>query len=216
MYRLQQLLVCIGTEGTIFDEPLNSKILVLLWDIAELHGAMWSYDGHTFENLLSLDDRLVAMLERFKEIFMCVSKSDCRFMKFHLTLHLPYTIHEWGSMRTVDTAFGEGGNKGVKKLYRATNRRSERQTEQMYDAASTKYAVTQAAASRGLVQSTIRRPRATDTLRGRGWSLNLTTGARTPHLTLPSGVAEGLVEEIGGIIDQHRLINARATLYTGT
>ena len=63
------------------------------------------------------------MMTAFKRVFANYSTSKCRFLKFHLNLHLVETIRLFGSLRVIDTSGGERANKGVKVVYRRTNRK---------------------------------------------------------------------------------------------
>lgn len=67
----------------------------------------------------------------FKRVFANYSPSKCRFLKFHLNLHLVETIRLFGSLRVIDTSGGERANKGVKVVYRRTNRKRRDMLRQM-------------------------------------------------------------------------------------
>ena len=67
----------------------------------------------------------------FKDVFQVFSKSSFRFPKFHYNLHLTEVIEELGSLRVVDTSFGENKNKLVKKIHKHTNRMRANMEEQM-------------------------------------------------------------------------------------
>ena len=126
------MIVCLGTEGAILPQERADRITSLLWQIVSIHERLWERDGHSRADLLEIDDAVVAMLTDFKEEWVGLSKSDCRFPKYHYTLHLTDTIVEMGSMRVVDTCFGESKNKVVKKIYRRTNRKQRNLETQMF------------------------------------------------------------------------------------
>lgn len=62
------------------------------------------------EDLDALDDEIEEMMTMFKKCFDRFSDSGCHFPKYHMSLHLTSVIQEWGSMRIVDTCFGEVSN----------------------------------------------------------------------------------------------------------
>ena len=110
----------------------------LLWLIVDIHASLWDEKGHTLRQLQVLDDAIISMLDLFKETFGHLSKSECRFLKFHMSLHLTYVATEFGSLRTVDLAFGESAHKGVKSVYRMTNRKVREGGRHMYNATASK------------------------------------------------------------------------------
>ena len=145
------MIVCIGTEGSILPREVSKPLLRLLWEIVSLHSKLLDRDGHTLADLEKLTDDIIQMLSHFKELFEDVSDSNCRFTKFHLTLHLTYIIHEFGSLRTVDTTFGEGANRFVKQLYRHTNRKRRNLTQHMFVASTRREALGNEARRQGMI-----------------------------------------------------------------
>ena len=101
-------------------------------EIVHIHECLWDREGQSTLQLISLDGKIREMLTLFKQLWADLSKSDCRFPKFHYTLHLTSIVEEFGSMRVVDTCQGENKNKLVKKLYKRTNRKRRDMEIQMF------------------------------------------------------------------------------------
>lgn len=67
-----------------------------------------------------------------KEVFQGMSKSDFRFPKFHMTLHLVDVIRRFGNLRISDAGPGERMHKvKVKPAFRRTTRRTRHMAEEM-------------------------------------------------------------------------------------
>lgn len=99
------MIVCIGVANTFLDEPISSQVLRALWLVADMHTRLWDIEGHTDSDLDILDEKILELSEAYKTAFATVTK--CEFPKFHYLLHLTSVIQEFGSMRTVDTCYGE-------------------------------------------------------------------------------------------------------------
>lgn len=99
------MIVCIGVDNTFLDEPISSQVLRALWLVADMHTRLWNIEGHTTEELDELDEKIMELSECYKAAFATVT--SCDFPKFHYLLHLTSVIQEFGSMRTVDTCYGE-------------------------------------------------------------------------------------------------------------
>ena len=130
------MIVSIGEKDSILPPPFSHRIQALMWQIVDIHVRLWDEEGHNEAVLQSLHDDIIAMMVNFKNTFGSkqFSHSECGFLKFHLNLHLVETIKEYGSMRIVDTAFGESNNKGVKKIFMRTNRQRLHSAEMMLHA----------------------------------------------------------------------------------
>jgi hypothetical protein len=128
------MIVAIGTEGYIFGNELSLKISNCLWGIVDIHERLWNPDGITDTELVSIDESIRHMLNQFKSLWGDMSKSDCRFPKFHYTLHLTHIVRTYGSLRVIDTCVGESKNKDVKKIYRRTNKKKTSLECQMFNA----------------------------------------------------------------------------------
>jgi hypothetical protein len=63
------------------------------------------------------------MLKLFFELFENYSKVGCRFLKFHLATHIVDVIQAFGSMRIVDTRYGEGKNKQIRQFFVRSSKR---------------------------------------------------------------------------------------------
>lgn len=132
------MIVALGVSGTLLPMTINAKVVELLWRIVTIHEQLWDRTGHTQSQLDDIDYNIQVMLLLFLELFGNISVSHCRFLKYHLTLHLTAVITEYGSLRIVDTRFGETKNKAVKHTYRQTNRKTINNTAQMHDKTTTR------------------------------------------------------------------------------
>ena len=128
---MYQMIVCLGTEGGVLPLEQSDRVTAVLWKVVNLHEHLWEREGHTVRELIEIDKEVKEMLTAFKNEFQVYSKSACRFPKFHYTLHLTEVIEEFGSLRVVDTSFGENKNKVVKKIHMRTNRKRSTMNEQM-------------------------------------------------------------------------------------
>ena len=99
------MIVCLGVDNTFLDEPISSQVLRTLWLVADMHTRLWNIEGHTTNELDDMDEKIMELSESYKAAFSTVT--TCDFPKFHYLLHLTSVIQEFGSMRTVDTCYGE-------------------------------------------------------------------------------------------------------------
>lgn len=128
---MYQMIVSLGTQGSVLPKEQSDEVTSVLWKIVNLHEHLWEREGHTVLELIEIDKEVEDMLISFKDVFQEYSKSACRFPKYHYTLHLTEVIEEYGSLRVVDTSFGENKNKLVKKIHLRTNRKRATMEEQM-------------------------------------------------------------------------------------
>jgi hypothetical protein len=145
------MIVAIGTEGTIVEQDLSVKILNCLWSIVDIHERLWDAEGVSDMELQDLDIKIKDMLRQFKLLWKDMSKSGCRFPKFHYTLHLTYIAKQYGSLRVIDTCVGETKNKDVKTIYRRTTKKKSGIESQMFEAASLKQRLSNEARDLGTI-----------------------------------------------------------------
>jgi len=101
------MIVCLGIDGTFVEADVNKLLVKVLYQLTKVHKMLWNKDGHSEDDLDELDRLIPELMEGYAECFKRFNKSDCRFPKFHYSLHLTSEIAEWGSMRVVDGCFGE-------------------------------------------------------------------------------------------------------------
>ena len=135
---ISQMIVAIGERSAVLPPPISHKIQAVMWKIVDIHVRLWEQEGHNDNGLHQLHDDIVTMMADFKETYgeKSIAASECSFLKFHLNLHLTATIREFGSMRIVDTSFGESNNKDVKKIFLRTNRQRRHSAQMMLSASS--------------------------------------------------------------------------------
>jgi hypothetical protein len=161
----------------------------VLWKICELYDLLHDIDGHTEVHLEVIRRKAIVMLRAFKKHFNKFSKSKCSFPKFHFTLHLTWPIEWWGSLRAVDTCFGEARQSDVRGNYEQTTRQPDLVHIQLSQVEAARRVVNQRAAAYGISLTTQPRQRVVhDRLRGERHNYDLLSGLTTPHLRLPQGV----------------------------
>ena len=118
-----QFIVVFGVHGNILPVEDSAVLQGVLWKIIEFYDMCVCYDGHTRNTLAVIRTKAQAMMVLFKDVFGEYSASNCSFPKFHYTLHLLRAIMEWGSLRAIDTAFGEVKQSDVRNAFTQTSRR---------------------------------------------------------------------------------------------
>ena len=73
------------------DEPLHHLELLRIW-----------YFLPEWGTLQALGAEIVAVLKLMKSVFDGYSKSEWRFVKFHIVLHCPEQIRQYGSLLIMD------------------------------------------------------------------------------------------------------------------
>ena len=104
------MIVCLGFKNAFLDEDVSTLVLRTLYQIAMVHMDLWDREGHTVEQLDALDKAIAKLYSDFVLAFKDVNPSQCRFPKLHYLLHLTSVIQEFGSMRAVDSCYGEVGH----------------------------------------------------------------------------------------------------------
>lgn len=134
------MVVCLGERTTILPREVCSPLQRLMWTLVNIHERLWDPTGHSENQLLELHNDLKKMMGEFRQMFghPKISPTKCKFVKNHLNLHLVETIQEFGSMRIVDTTFGESNNKAVKSAFARTNRKTLRCLKHMLSTSSRK------------------------------------------------------------------------------
>lgn len=147
-----QMIVAIGERNTVLPPPVSHKIQAVMWKIVDIHVRLWEEEGHNERGLHQLHDDIVTMMADFKETYgeKSIAASECSFLKFHLNLHLTATIREFGSMRIVDTSFGESNNKDVKKIFLRTNRQRRHSAQMMLAASSRRRTIMEKSEQQGV------------------------------------------------------------------
>jgi len=190
---LLQFIVVLGVGGgTILSGEKAAELQVLLWDICELYDLLHELSGHTFARLNVIKRKVSLMMTAFKRVFSEYSRSDCCFQKFHFTLHLLWPIMEWGSLRAVDTCFGEAMQGDVRLTYRQTSRRNATVHSELARATALARVIVANARRYGIsLNPQLRRQQQSDCFRGKGHDYDVSTGATEPHLRLSQGVRGG-------------------------
>jgi len=186
---LLQFIVVLGVDGRILDRQEAADLQGVLWMICELYDLLHDISGHTYARLAVVKQKTVLMMAAFKRIFGPFSPSNCSFQKFHFTLHLTWVIEWWGSLRAVDTCFGEAKQGDVRKSYSQTSRRRASLHTELAMLAARERLVHHRARGFGVNLNPVvtRRP-VSDRFRGTAHHYSVATGATTPHLRLPEGV----------------------------
>ena len=91
------------------EEEVNKLVVKTLYQLTKVHTMLWKKEGHSEADLDELDRIIPELMENYSRCFKRFNSSDCRFPKFHYSLHLTSEIAEWGSLRVVDGCFGEVG-----------------------------------------------------------------------------------------------------------
>lgn len=81
---------------------------------------------------------------KMKDTFAGFCKSNFRFPKFHLTLHYPEVIMEFGSLHTVSSAHGERTHKTeVKPAHKRTSQKKRTANKELLDVLQAKESLAQ-------------------------------------------------------------------------
>jgi hypothetical protein len=133
-----------------FYQNTHCAVIEVLWRVVNCHDRLWDQTGHSERDLELLHSSLQDMMTAFKRLFRNHCKSQCRFLKFHLNLHLVSTIRMWGSLRVIDTGAGERENKGVKAMWLRTSRKRYDMLRQMANLLARRSVIEEVARERGL------------------------------------------------------------------
>jgi hypothetical protein len=133
---LLQFIPVLGTLGNILPAGEVADIQRLLWRILEVYDLCVDYGGHTPASIAALKIQVRRMMKQFHEVLGEFSACDCTNTKHHYNLHLTYPIYKWGSLRAVDTSFGEAKQRDVRTAFGKTSkRRAQLHTELAFGAA---------------------------------------------------------------------------------
>jgi hypothetical protein len=191
---LMQFIAVLGVDGGIVPRHEANQLKSVLWKVCELYDLLHDLAGHTPAKLEVIRRKSVLMMREFKHVFKGVenstaAKNGFRFPKFHYTLHLTWAIEEWGSLRAVDTCFGEAKQADVRGDFEQTTRQPGSVHVELSMVQASNRVINQRAAGYGvaLKAGPVRRL-VVDRFRGDCHDYNLATGLTYPHLRLPEGV----------------------------
>jgi hypothetical protein len=117
---LYQLIFCIGTQpDIIYSDARRKRLVKFLWMLMTTVDLLWCIYGHSELQLRAIHLCLKSCMRECKKVFR---RRSWFFIKFHFLVHLCDVVRWFGSLRIVDTRFGEQLHKPLKKTYLRTRR----------------------------------------------------------------------------------------------
>ena len=132
--------LALGVDGSIFSKKRTKRVQCVIRQLIALcvdmerptHsesevqvGELCIHPRSDCGPFQDLKENIVTLLSNMKDVFAGFSKSEFRFIKFHIVLHCPWQIRQYGSLLVMDAGRWEETHAHFAKgVYAQTSKRS--------------------------------------------------------------------------------------------